>query len=95
EEMRRAFRPIQATLDSLQQAGIEIIDRVNQKYVTGLSERVIGTEPTPGLVSEMIIETIKPSIYYQGQLIQQGEVIVGVPKQENDGKLSCDNPEQN
>lgn len=94
EEMRRAFRPLQATLDSLQQAGIEIVDRINQKYVTGLVERVIATEPTPGLVSEMIIETIKPSIYYHGQLLQQGEVIVGVPEKGDGKESSSENLEQ-
>jgi hypothetical protein len=91
EEMRRAFRPLQATLDSLQQAGIQIVDRTNQRYFTGLAERVIATETSPGLVFETIIETIKPSIYYNGQLIQQGEVVIGIPDKGDGGMLSSNN----
>lgn len=83
EEMRRAYRPLQATLDSLQQAGIEIVDRTNEKYVVGLAERIIAVEPTPGLNIEKIVETIRPAVYYQGNLLQQGEIIVGVPKKDN------------
>jgi hypothetical protein len=82
-EMRRAYRPLLSTLDALSRAGVEIKDRTNEKYVVGLSEKVIAVEPTPGLQIERIIETVKPSVYYQGNCLQLGEIIVGVPAGED------------
>jgi hypothetical protein len=43
--------------------------------------KVISFEQTPGLSREEIKETIKPSIIWQGRLLQTGEVIVGTPVQ--------------
>jgi hypothetical protein len=34
----------------------------------------------PGFECEKVIETIKPSIHYKGQMIQMGQVIVGTPE---------------
>jgi hypothetical protein len=80
EAFKRAYRPLQSTLDTLQQAGLEMIDRTNRPYAVGLSEKVIAYETSPNLAQETIIETIKPSIYYQGHLLQLGEIIVGQPE---------------
>jgi hypothetical protein len=41
---------------------------------------VVSFEPTSGLTSEEIKETIKPSVALHGRLIQMGEVIVGTPE---------------
>jgi hypothetical protein len=37
-------------------------------------------QPTVGLTRDMIIETIKPTIYFKDNLVQTGEVIVGTPE---------------
>jgi hypothetical protein len=37
-------------------------------------------EPTEGITRETVIETIKPSVYWEDKCIQNGEVIVGTPK---------------
>lgn len=79
EELRKAFRPLDTTFHRLSQSGVEIIDRTHQPYAVGLGEKVIAFEPASGINRETIIETIKPAIYYQGQLLQQGEIIVGSP----------------
>ena len=79
EETRRALRPIDSTLDLLRQSGFEIKDRTNTPYVIGMLEKVITWENKEGLTSEVIIETIKPTIVYQEKIIKQGEIIVGVP----------------
>ena len=79
EEMRRPFRPLAAAYDTLVQAGFEIKDRTHTPYASGMIETVIAFEPTPNLLSEMVIETIKPTILYQGKLLQRGDIIVGTP----------------
>ena len=83
EEMYRAFRPLEATYQLLYQSGMEIIDRIQQPYVTGMAEKVIAFEPAPGISREMVIETVKPTVYYRGQLLLLGEIIVGIPTQDD------------
>ncbi len=81
EEMRRAFRHLESITDALAQAGVEIRSHtgevVPEQGIYAL--RVIAFQPTPGLARDRVLETIKPSVYYQGELIQMGEVIVGTP----------------
>jgi len=79
DEYRKAFRPLESTYQSMLQAGLEIIDRVNQPYIMGLSEKVIAIDAVDGLDREMVIETIKPTILYHGNAIQLGEIVVGAP----------------
>ena len=79
EEMKRVYRHIEAIFESLSQIGVETIDPVGRAYDTGMALKVVTFEPTPGLSNEEITETIKPSVAWQGRLIQIGEVIVGTP----------------
>jgi hypothetical protein len=79
EEMRRIFRPLDATFQNMIQAGIEVVDHTNQPYVTGLREKVIAFEPTRGIHRDTVIETIKPTVLFQEELLQLGEIIVGTP----------------
>jgi hypothetical protein len=79
EEMRRVFRHLESVWDALAGVGVEIQDHTGAPYRPGLSLRVIAFQPTEGFHAEKVIETIKPSIYYKGQSVQTGEVIVGTP----------------
>jgi hypothetical protein len=80
EEMKRVYRHIEAIFESLKQIGVETIDPFGLVYDSGMALKVVSFEPTPGLSSEEIKETIKPSVAWQGHLIQMGEVIVGTPQ---------------
>lgn len=80
EEMKRVYRHIEGIFDALSQIGIETIDPTGRAYDSGLTLKVVSFEQTPGLSKEEIKETIKPSVKWQGQLIQMGEVIVGTPQ---------------
>jgi len=79
ELMKRAYRHVEAIFDALKQIGIEHVDPVGRSYDSGMALKVVTFEPTPGLSKEEIKETIKPSVTWQGRLIQMGEVIVGTP----------------
>jgi hypothetical protein len=79
EETMRAFRPLQSTIDILLQGGFEIKDHTNKPYVVGMLEKVVAWETVESLKSEMIIETIRPTIIYHEMVLKQGEIIVGVP----------------
>jgi molecular chaperone GrpE (heat shock protein) len=80
EEMKRVYRHIEGIIESLTQSGIQIIDPVGRAYDSGMALNVVSFEPTSGLTSEEIKETIKPSVALHGRLIQMGEVIVGTPE---------------
>lgn len=83
EEMRRPYRHLQSVWDALTEAGVEIRDHTGQAVPQGgiYALKVLAYQPTPGLNSERVIETIKPSIYLGEHLVQMGEVIVGTPEQ--------------
>jgi hypothetical protein len=79
-EMRRAYRHLEHTWEALTEAGVEIQDHTDSLFDSGLSLQVIAFQPTPGVKQEKVIETIKPSIYYRGNRIQMGQVVVGTPE---------------
>lgn len=81
EGNRRTFRHLQSAWDILAQVGVRILDHTNEIVPEGgiYSLKVVAYEPTSGLLRETVIETIKPTIYFQDRMIQMGEVIVGTP----------------
>jgi hypothetical protein len=81
EEMKRPFRNIEAILDALHELEVEIKDRCGEAFDYGLPEKVVATQTQEGLSREKVIETIKPTIYWNGQIIQHGEVIIATPAQ--------------
>lgn len=80
EEMKRVYRHIEAIFDALKQAGVETIDPTGKAYNSGMALKVVSLEQMPGISKEEIKETVKPSVTWQGHLIQMGEVIVGTPE---------------
>ena len=80
EPMKRVYRHVEAIFDALKQMGVEHVDPIGRAYDSGMALKVVTFEPTPGLSKEEIKETIKPSVTWQGRLIQMGEVIVGTPQ---------------
>ncbi|MBW2559148.1 MAG: hypothetical protein JRD69_10020 [Deltaproteobacteria bacterium] len=84
EEMRRAYRHLESMWDAFTQANIEIQDHTNELFDSGMSLKAITFQPMAGIAREMVIETIKPSIYFKDKAIQIGEVIVGTPETPKD-----------
>lgn len=85
-EVRGALRFLQATWDSLEQSGLEIHDHDNEFVTGGESLRIVAFEPSDRVSRNQVIETIKPTIYYNGTIVQVGEVIVGTPKTSSDAE---------
>lgn len=90
--MQRAFRHLESVWDALIQAGVEIQDHIDKPFHPGMSLKVVSYQPTPGLERERVIETIKPTIYFGGKLIQMGEVIVGQPEKHETPESSPQRP---
>ena len=78
EEMRKPFRWLISTWDSLAENGLEIFDHTGDRYISGQALKAV-FEAAPDLHEDTITDTIKPTIYFGGKLIQMGEVVVGTP----------------
>ncbi len=78
-EFRHLPRHIQAAWDALAAGHIEVQDPTGQRYVPGMAVNPITFQPMEGIGSEMIHETLKPSIFYKDNLIQRADVIIARP----------------
>jgi hypothetical protein len=79
DEMRRVYRHIEGVLETLYEMGLEVKDHTGDAFDYGLPLKVITTQPTHGITRENVFETIKPTIYWQQQIIQMGEVVIATP----------------
>ena len=78
-EYRAVYRHIEGILESLKDIGVEIQGYTDAPFDYGLPLKVVTTQPTAGLKKERVVETFKPTIYWQGQIIQMGEVVIATP----------------
>ena len=81
-ELRAILRPFQSAWDSIIQSGVEIDEHADEPYDGGMAVEVLTFQPCAELTREQIIETVRPTIYRNGQIIQLGQVIVGQPARE-------------
>jgi hypothetical protein len=79
DDMKRLYRNIEGILEALTEMTVEIKDRCGETFDYGLPDQVVATEIQEGLTKDKIIETIKPTIYWNGQIVQRGEVIIATP----------------
>ncbi len=84
EGMSKVFRHVQSIYDALEVAGMQIRDHTREKWADGRSINVVAFQPMPELSQETIIETIKPSVFYNDKHIQKAQVIVGTPPSEKE-----------
>ena len=78
-EYRSVHRHIEGILQALKEMGVEIQDHTGAPFDYGLPLKVITSQPMTGLKKERVTETFKPTIYWQGQIIQTGEVVIAIP----------------
>jgi len=100
DEIKKAYRHVESTCDALASVKVEVRDHTNKKYVAGMALNVIAFQPSSSVRTEMITETIKPSIFYNGKLIQMGDVIVERPEKTQSKKSDsveddCETKERN
>jgi hypothetical protein len=84
EGMERICRHIEGILQALEEDSVLIKDYAGGIYDTGMAVKALAFEPTPGINREMVKETIRPTIIFNNQVLQLGEVIVGTPIEETD-----------
>ena len=85
-EMKRLLRHLNATKEDLINAGFAYED-LDGERVPASGDYALKTMeyiPKEDLEHDTVLETIKPNIFFHGELVQPGEVIVGIPKTEED-----------
>lgn len=80
EEMRRLYRHFESVWDTLSGAGVEIHGHTGEPFESGMALNVITFQPSAELQRELVLETIKPTVYLKNEMVQMGEVVVGVPE---------------
>lgn len=80
DEMRSLTRHVDAIWDALATVGVDIQDHTSLPFDSGQSLEVLAFQPTAGVTREIVIETVKPSIYLKGNRLQMGQVIVATPE---------------
>jgi len=76
EQFRREYRHLESAWDVVTLAGMEIQDHTGDLFDSGQALKVLAFQPTYGVQSERVQETVKPTIYFKGRHIQMGELFV-------------------
>ena|ERR1017187_3271850 len=89
EEFRGIARHIDHLSECLEEIGIRIQSHTNEVFDSGQSLEVIAFQPTPGITREIVVETVRPTVYIKDNRIQMGQVIVATPdhSQEDSGDV--------
>ncbi len=64
------------TLKILRKNGFQIVEFDGKKFNEGMSIKVLGYDSKPGVEEDTIIETVKPTIFFNDKEYLKGEVIV-------------------
>ena len=81
--LKNLSKKYERTLKILSKNGFQIMDYDGKKVNDGMAIKVLDSYPNPDVDEDTIIETVKPAIYFKNKMILMGEVIVGIPE-END-----------
>ena len=78
-EGKQVARYLRATHDALDQAGVVIQDHDGLEFHPDLSIEVLAFAEDPALTRDVVVETVRPSVYLGDRRIQMGQVVVGCP----------------
>jgi len=76
------LRNLESIWDIMAGRGIEIKDHTGETVCGGEALNIVAYQPSRDLTRDTVIETLRPTVYFQGRIIQIGEVIVGKPAKE-------------
>ena len=78
--MSHAYTSLTSIWNILIQAGVTVREHTGLLYESRLPLTVMGYEEILGISEPTIVKTMKPTVYLQGNPVQYGEVIVGLPQ---------------
>jgi hypothetical protein len=78
-DLRQVRIQVRASRQALADDGLEIQEHDGEPFDSGLSLEVLVFQEEPELTREVVLETVRPTVYFRGRRIQMGQVIVGRP----------------
>ncbi|MGW6907188.1 hypothetical protein [Streptomyces sp. NPDC054940] len=81
-DLRQVRRQVHASRQALLDDGLEIQEHDGMPFDSGQSLEALVFQDEPGLDRETVLETVRPSVYFRGERIQMGQVVVGRPAPE-------------
>ena len=79
EDLRHLARHVEVIWEWLVDLGLEIQDHTGNPFDSGQSLEVLAFQPAEGITREVVVETVRPTIYFRGRRLLMGQVIVGTP----------------
>ncbi len=76
---KQVDRYLVASRQAFDSAGVVIQDHDGIAFNPGLSLEALAFQEDPTLTSEIVLDTVRPSVYLADRRIQMGQVIVGSP----------------
>jgi molecular chaperone GrpE (heat shock protein) len=77
-------RHLQTLVDALAEGGVRTRSYEGTAFDPGLRMRVLAYQPMPHLRHDEVVETVRPGVYLHGVPIALGEVIVGIPPEDDE-----------
>jgi hypothetical protein len=81
QAQRAAARHLLVAWETFEDAGVKIQDHDGIPFDPGLALDVVTYEKRSGVTKEIVLETVRPSVYRSGRCIQLGQVIVAQPEE--------------
>ena len=80
-DRRLLERNLDAVLSSLESFGVSVQDHTGDAYDYGQALKVVAAQPQDGIAREVVTETIRPTVTWNGHTLQRGEVVIATPKE--------------
>ncbi|WBB64072.1 hypothetical protein O7599_16820 [Streptomyces sp. WMMC500] len=91
-DLRQVRLQVRASRQALADDGLEIQEHDGEPFDSGLSLEALVFQDDPELTREVVLETVRPSVYFRGRRIQMGQVIVGRPPQTPGAETTKETP---
>jgi hypothetical protein len=72
-------RALDSLGERLTRAGVEVQDHDGLRVDAGTALDVVAWEPRPDVEPDVVVETVVPSVYVAGRLVQIGQVVLARP----------------
>jgi hypothetical protein len=80
-DLRKIARSLNSMDEIFKSVGLTVFDRSGQDFNHGLPETVITEEARAGISRDRVLRTIRPTIMWNHQMVQRGEIDIAVPAQ--------------
>lgn len=77
--MRSLKRQLTSMADALHDAGVQVQDHTGEPFDAGQSVDMVAYAVSSEVGRETVVETITPTVYINGHIMQRGQIVVAGP----------------